>query len=275
MAEGETGAFLARIAGLKRTGAPAFYRCEPLWRWAPPPLPDYDLWCVLDGEGEMRLAGKRHTLRPGAAFVLWPGARPRATHDPQRRLHVFACHFDLPGIAPPAPDDPDPADLPAPGYVLPDTAYLHAVARRCVAGHARGDALGEAQCGLLLRALLLHLWEASRAAPAPGPADPAIAAVAQAIREDPGREWGVAEQARRVGLSRAQYTRRFVAATGVAPARFVIETRLERAASLIRETEMSLTQIAAALGYRDLYFFSRQFKRFRGVAPSALRRRDE
>jgi len=49
---------------------------------------------------------------------------------------------------------------------------------------------------------------------------------------------------------------------------------LAHAAQLIQETEMPLAQIADDLGYRDLYFFSRQFKRYRGVPPSHLRRRE-
>ena len=264
----EAEPFETRIERLTLTGAPTLYRCEPLWNWSPRPLPDYDLWCVVEGEGEMRLAGKRYPLRAGSAFVLWPGATPRATHDPHRPLRVFFCHFDLPGAS--ASDRAPGDDLPAPGHLLPDTTYLLTLARRCADSHARGDAFGDAQARLLLRAILLHLWEVSRA-PTPPPRDPRIDAVARAIRDDPAREWPVAEQAARAGLSRAQYTRRFLAATGLSPARYVIEARLERAASLVRETEMTLTQIAESLGYRDLYFFSRQFKRHRGVTPSSLR----
>ena len=34
---------------------------------------------------------------------------------------------------------------------------------------------------------------------------------------------------------------------------------------------MTVSQVADALGYSDVYFFSRQFKRFVGVSPTAFR----
>lgn len=62
--------------------------------------------------------------------------------------------------------------------------------------------------------------------------------------------------------------------TGFTPNRFVVEERLARAELYLRETEMQVQEISNRLGYRDVYFFSRQFRRFRGMSPSAVRRRE-
>lgn len=256
---------------MRLTGRPQFYRCEPHWRWAPPPLPDYDLWCVLEGDGEMHLGGRTHPLAPGVCFVVWPGAIPRATHHPQRRLHVFACHFEFAGEVPPPPQRAAES-LPTPDHALRDTSLLLTLARGAAAAARRGDGLGAARARLYVQQILLHLWEESRAPVSAPSGDAPFLEIAAAIREDPGGDWSVKEQARRACLSRAQYTRRFVRALGVPPNRFVVETRLERAAHLLRETDMTVSQIADALGYRDLYFFSRQFKQHRGVPPGSLRK---
>lgn len=52
----------------------------------------------------------------------------------------------------------------------------------------------------------------------------------------------------------------------------VDEVRLERAEKLLTTTRLSLGQISDALGYADAANFTRAFKRWTGVSPSAFRR---
>lgn len=53
----------------------------------------------------------------------------------------------------------------------------------------------------------------------------------------------------------------------------VDQVRLERARDLLANTRMSLSQIADALGYADAANFTRAFKRWTGISPSAHRNR--
>jgi transcriptional regulator GlxA family with amidase domain len=77
--------------------------------------------------------------------------------------------------------------------------------------------------------------------------------------------------AARVALSRAQFTRRFVAQMGMSPAQYLIQARVDRADQLLTETSMSVAQVAAALGYTDAPYFSRQYKQRTGRSPSTTR----
>ena len=43
-------------------------------------------------------------------------------------------------------------------------------------------------------------------------------------------------------------------------------SRIERAQHLLMHTGMNVTEVADALGYRDIFFFSRQFKQYTGRA---------
>lgn len=259
-----------RFTSLRLNNVPRVYHCEPGWRWSPPPLPDYDLWCVLGGEGEMRLLGQTYDLRPGTAFILSPGATPQARQNPERRLIVFAVHF--------APLDESGAVIPPAlwnfpqAHLLHDLTFFEAMAYRCEAAMARGDSLGKRQSHLLAEQMLLQVLEESARKEA-SPVDTRLREIVREIRVAPGADWSVDEQAQRACLSRSQYTRRFTATVGVSPTQFVVQARLERASQLIRETDMSLSEIAAVLGYRDLFFFSRQFKKHRGIPPGALRRK--
>jgi YesN/AraC family two-component response regulator len=43
---------------------------------------------------------------------------------------------------------------------------------------------------------------------------------------------------------------------------------VERARHLLDETELTVGQVATILGYSDVAYFSRQFKRYAGRSPS-------
>jgi AraC family transcriptional regulator of arabinose operon len=242
------------IRALRPTSPPTYWRCEPSWSWHARPLPDHLLWYVLGGVGRLRLGGRERELTAGTGVVFAPGDEPVAEHDPRRRLLVFGLHFEARGAV--APPDR--------WCQVRDPALASGLARHCDTGYRRGDALGLRQSRLCLEQLVYLMWE-----PAPGPVDAALDELTRAIREDPAHRWSVAELARRTALSRAQLTRRFVAHTGVPPMRYVIQARIDRARSLLTETNMSVTQVAATLGYPDVAYFSRQYKRYTGHAPTA------
>jgi AraC-like DNA-binding protein len=215
--------------------------------------------------------GQPYLLRPGICFVLPPDSEPVAAQDPRHRLQVFAVHFEpLNGQGDPLP--PGILGLPPQGIVLQDRTFFETLARRCAAAAEReGDAVARRQAVLFVEQMLLHVWEEAGRSVV-NPLDSRIREIYAEIRASPGEEWGLARQAARACLSRSQYTRRFVNLFGVAPRQFVIRCRLERAAQLLSETDMTVGETAEALGYRDLFFFSRQFKNHFGVPPGTLRR---
>lgn len=80
---------------------------------------------------------------------------------------------------------------------------------------------------------------------------------------------GIGPVARRLGLSPAQFRRRFRAATGESPVGFRLRLRLERAAELLGRH--SVKEVASALGYPDPFALSRQFSARFGLPPSHVR----
>jgi AraC-like DNA-binding protein len=248
--------------GVQAVSAPTYWRCEPGWSWHARPLSDHLLWYVLDGVGHLTLDGRRHTLTAGGCVLFAPGEEPVAGHDPRRRLLVFGMHMTL------SATDGAPADvLPAERCCRSrDPALAAALARRCDAAYRRGGRFGDQLSLLCLQQLLCLYWDdATR--PAPGPVDAALEQITQEIRQDPSRRWTVAELAARTALSRAQFTRRFAAYTGMPPARYLIRARIDRARRLLDETNMSVGQVAATLGYTDLAYFSRQYRQCTGHSP--------
>jgi AraC-like DNA-binding protein len=54
---------------------------------------------------------------------------------------------------------------------------------------------------------------------------------------------------------------------------WIIELRLHRAAQLLSHTDLSISQIAARVGYGDANSFGRAFTKRRGLSPWQWRRR--
>jgi AraC-like DNA-binding protein/quercetin dioxygenase-like cupin family protein len=65
----------------------------------------------------------------------------------------------------------------------------------------------------------------------------------------------------------------FKEATGHAPIEYLLQLRVARAAELLGATEMTVTDIAGHVGFNDSNYFTRQFRRITGVAPSVYRKR--
>lgn len=81
----------------------------------------------------------------------------------------------------------------------------------------------------------------------------------------------VAGLAEGVHLSERQFKRRFKQATGKAPLEYLQALRIEQAKRLLSKSNDSVEQIALSVGYEDVRFFRKLFKRTVGVAPSEYR----
>ncbi len=82
----------------------------------------------------------------------------------------------------------------------------------------------------------------------------------------------VDDLARAARMSRYHFTRLFRAELGQSPYRYLVETRLQRAAELLRRGSHNVTDAALSVGFNDLSRFSRYFRRRFGVSPSAMQK---
>src|SRR5689334_19657266 len=89
-------------------------------------------------------------------------------------------------------------------------------------------------------------------------------------------DWPVTRLASVSGVSEAHFARSFKLAFGVPPHRYLLSRRIERAMALLRETDLSITEIAFQTGWNSLGTFGRQFRDITGKSPTDIRscRRD-
>src|SRR6478735_9563010 len=72
-------------------------------------------------------------------------------------------------------------------------------------------------------------------------------------------------------VSEAHFIREFRATFGETPHRYLQRRRIERAMTLLRTTEISVTQACMEVGFTSLGTFSRTFRDIVGTSPSAYR----
>lgn len=102
--------------------------------------------------------------------------------------------------------------------------------------------------------------------------DPVVARAMNAIHQRPREPWTIESLAGEVSVSRATLARRFAHLVGETPPEYLTRWRMDLAAQRLRDTDDTLAAIAAAVGYRSEYSFSRAFTRHRGLAPGRYRR---
>jgi transcriptional regulator GlxA family with amidase domain len=87
-------------------------------------------------------------------------------------------------------------------------------------------------------------------------------------------DWPVQRLAQVSSVSDAHFARSFKQAFGVPPHRYLLTRRIERATALLRDTGLSITEIAFETGWTSLGTFGRTFRDITGASPSAIRARD-
>lgn len=77
--------------------------------------------------------------------------------------------------------------------------------------------------------------------------------------------------AQQFDISVRSFNRRFRIAAGKTPLQYLQEVRLEQAKALLKQSNLSIAEIAFAVGYQDTSYFSSLFKRANAITPNEYR----
>jgi AraC-like DNA-binding protein len=249
---------------LRRSGLIAeIRRYDPAVGWH---RHDYaQLIIPIDGSMAIETRSQAVQLAPGRFLALSPGAEHGFSTARNASFLVFDVQPAL--LAEMAPDwdgiKPDHGPQPVGAAALRFLGYY--------SDSLRHDRLTDAVRGQLARTALLLLAQHDLA---PADADryaAKLSRIAEWIAGNPTAEWSVPELAQRCGLSRSQFTALFHQRYGRSPKQMQMDSRLVRAAALLREGTLPISVIAQDVGYPVLSAFTRSFTRRFGVSPSRFR----
>lgn len=224
---------------------------------------------ILSGEGEYHLDGRVRPVIAPCVITQWPDEPvrygPRETWEEWFLIYDAACLPELLRLGFARRDRPlwylrD--DLAAREALDEVERLRHDVQRRGCAD--RIDRLAE---GLLLASLL------AESHPEQDPRDRAIRRLRRRVEEEYLVDHDFEALARAEGFSPATFRRRWRRLVDVPPRHYLLELRARKACRLLVETELSVGEIAVALGFDDPFYFSRLFSKFIGMSASEYRNR--
>ena len=91
------------------------------------------------------------------------------------------------------------------------------------------------------------------------------------IHEHCGEELSLGKVAKAAHTSANYFSEKFKEATGLNFVKYVARARFEKAASLLDEADLRVSEIAFATGFQSLSQFNRVFKKFSGKSPTEYR----
>ncbi|MBI2516493.1 MAG: helix-turn-helix transcriptional regulator [Opitutae bacterium] len=101
--------------------------------------------------------------------------------------------------------------------------------------------------------------------------DPRLGRAVDAMLLDCGRPWSLETLADVAGMSRSAFAERFTKAFGNTPMAFLHELRMNLAARLLNDRNLTMDAVAKRVGFSSRSHFSQAFSHHHGISPAAAR----
>ena len=246
-----------------------FERCRTDYRIDRQDFPWFSLEFVNRGTGSLHLADADHELHPGTFFLYGPSLPHRIESSPENPLGKYFVGFTGSGVEP----------------FLERYGILPGMVARCLKGEpirrtfdtlidrgVRKSRLARPVCSLITRQLLLMCRD--DAAEPVNTDSPAFAAYTKAREFIEANFLDISELeavAKACGQKAPYLCRLFARYHDESPYQFLTRLRMDYASRLLLEGDGSVKSVAAVMGFKDAFHFSRVFKSVHHVPPSRFR----
>lgn len=247
-----------------------YQKCTAGYAWGPALRDHYLVHVVSGGRGTFTCAGHTYALGEGDLFLVVPGQVAQYAADSgdpweycwvgfngteaRRLLNLAGLTREKPVLR---PRDPDP--------------LKEHLLRLYHAGGSTPAADAE-MVGILYLFLAELIRQNETPAPAAGPKE-YLAQAVRFVQRNYAGDIGVEAIAAYAGVSRSQLYRAFEEGFGLSPHEFLQRYRMSEACSLLRSGQYTVAEVAGSVGFADPLYFSRVFKKLKGVAPTEYQRR--
>ena len=244
-----------------------FQKCPPDYGWGPGVRDHYLLHYVVSGKGYYEIDGRTFVLQAGDAFLALPDTPIYYRADHEQPWEYYWVGFSGPAAALLLAQTPFSRRTP----VLHPAAGEHLRQSLLDIYKARGtDYPSAVRMAGYLQAALGLLMESGAKRGEEALADYARQGAAF-IQQNYSRAISVEDAARQAGVSRSYLYRAFQAEFGCSPSVYLTRYRIQRACQLLRHSGLPVGAVATSVGFEDPFYFSRTFRREKGVSPTEYR----
>jgi AraC-like DNA-binding protein len=254
-------------------------------------LIDHELVIFAQGTCEVQLGQQRMTCPPGT-FIIVPPGMEHSTRAGAESVLRYCAHFDWTmSRRPPttrlwsfSPDwydcrraRPAPAFIPKRilGGAFEEGAKIESLMKELFHRWRTGGPLEKASCRPLLLEVLLRLFTQAAPKPVAAASDDVAVRVRELLDSLPYRDVdrSIVNTLESLGYSYAYLCRRFTRRYGISPLQYVLHARMERAKTLLQDGGLKVLAVAAELGYQDVGYFIRTFRKYTGSTPRRFSQR--
>lgn len=104
--------------------------------------------------------------------------------------------------------------------------------------------------------------------------DEFIQKVTELVKEGLGKNFNVDTLCASVNMSRTSFYNKIKALTGIAPAEFIRNIRMQEAALMLKSQRYTVAEVSDKMGFADPKYFTDTFKKFYGVPPSTYMKKN-
>lgn len=229
--------------------------------------------CEAFVDGNCRYAGN---WQPGDVQLMQAGVVPRGVFGGSWRvLHIYIPHITMSealGVQPGTLELTDPLGRQDRQFATVGLAFARAMLDQTLGSRLEMEAMG-----LSILAKLARHWSNLSASKSGKPERGGLAPyqlkrACEAMGSQFDADLSLDDLAAIAGCSPTHFSRAFKQSTGLAPFRWLIERRIEKAKRLLEENRLSLAEIALAVGFSAQPQFTTAFSRVTGLTPGAWRR---
>jgi AraC-like DNA-binding protein len=99
-----------------------------------------------------------------------------------------------------------------------------------------------------------------------------VAKVVAYLEKNMHNDISLAQMAKLVHLEKIHFLKKFKKQTSVTPKKYLNSMRMKRAKTLLQYSDMNITQISEAVGFKNIHYFSRTFSQYMNVSPTEYRK---
>jgi AraC-like DNA-binding protein len=250
---------------------------EPNHSWGPSMRDTYLLHYIKTGEGTYRIKDREYKVNAGESFILFPGESSYYCADPINPWEYYWVAFDgdlveeclkLSNLSPDAPIHRHihVTELEQIFNQLFEQARQNTT-------HSEISSIGWMHQILALISKESHLNRIKATVKESNPKEYYVNKAISYIKANYSmHNLPVEDIAKYLNLDRSYFTKIFTQILNQSPHQFILDYRIEKASRLLTHTNLSIKSIANAVGFEDIIYFTKVFKKHRGYSPSTFRK---
>lgn len=242
-----------------------FQRCDPLYEWGPGVRDHFLIHHVISGKGSFTVGGVRHELHAGDTFLIYPFTEVSYQADENEPWEYYWVGFAGSEAKLLLERTEFSKDNPIISTDFGDklkNAFLEIYNCRGVT-----EADNARMTGHLYIALSLLMDIPRKSEKQEDLNAYYVGRACEFISYNYSRSISIDDIAEYAGLSRSHLYRVFMEVTSLSPKEYLTSFRIRRACGLIKSTDLNIGAIANSVGFEDNLYFSKVFKKIKGVSP--------